>query len=340
MGDVLVARLGRLIAKLPRGVVLAAAVQAAAFACVAVVALDLYAHKRFDGIAGLNIWGYRGAVAHQKEPTEIRVAVVGGSRAFGLGSSSSWTIATVVRQQVMLATDRPGRPVRQVVPLTLAWPGALPDSYVATLEHFSYLAPDYICFFDDLGVGGSALPAERSGLFARTGYWPALPVVLQEKGMLWRFGSVRAGYVRGSSSTSGIVRQLAGTGVQFAGRALSRVDRVVAGQSAPHRADNPERYATDLMQAVDVALAHARGVVVALSPTESPLQSANAAAVVPRLKARAATAKRLRVVDLSDLPLLLEASQRLDDWNYGGDAIAAVANRIAPAVIDLIGDSR
>jgi len=326
--------------KLPRGVVVAAGVQAAAFACVAVVALDLYAHKRFEAVAGLNIWGYRGTVAHQKEPREIRVAVVGGARAFGLGSTSSWTIATVVRQQVMLATDRPGRPVRQVVPLNLAWPGALPDSYAATVEHFSYLRPDYICFYDDLGVGGSALPAERSGLFAHAGYWPALPVVLQEKGMLWRFGSVRAGYVGETSSTSGIVRQVVGTGVQFAGRALSRADRVFARSTVPHRADNPERYATELMQAVDVALAHAAGVVVALSPTESTLQSANATAVMPRLKARAGTAKSLRVIDLSDVPLLLDPSQRLDDWNYGGDAIAAAANRIAPALIDLIRDNR
>ena len=326
--------------KLSRGVAVAAAVQAAAFAVVAVVALDLYAHKRVDTVAGLNIWGYRGAVAYRKAPREIRVAVVGGTRAFGLGSSSSWTIATVVRQQVMLATDRPGRSVRQVVPLTLAWPGALPDSYVATLEHFSYLAPDYICFYDDLGVGGSAMPAERSGLFARTGYWPALPVVLQEKGMLWRFGSVRAGYVGGTSSTSGMLRQVAGTGVQLAGRALSRVDRVIARSPASHRADNPERYATELMEAVDLALAHAQGVVVALSPAELPLQSANAAAVMPRLEARAAIAKNLRVVDLSDTPLLLDASQRVDDWNYGGDAIAAAANRLAPAVIDLIRDNR
>jgi len=323
-----------------RGVTVALAVQAVAFACIAVVALDLYAHKRVEDVAGLNIWGYRGAVAHQKQPREIRVAVVGGTRAFGLGSSSSWTIATVVRQEMMLAIDRPGQPVRQVVPVTLGWPGALPDSYVATLEHFSYLAPDYICFFDDLGVGGSALPAERSGLFARTGYWPALPIVLQEKGMLWRFGSVRAGYGARASSTSGIVRQVAGTGVQFAGRALSRVDHVLARSPVSHRADDPERYATELMQAVDVALSRAKGVVVALSPTESHLQSANAAAVVPRLKARAVTAKSLRVVDLSDEPLLLDPLQRLDDWNYGGDAILAAANRIAPAVIELIRDNR
>src|SRR5207248_5175645 len=90
------------------------------FAGVAIVALDLYAHKKTEMLAGLNMRGYRGPVAHQKQPREIRVAVIGGTRAFGLGMPASWTIATVLRQQVMLVTDQRGGEVRQVVPLTLA----------------------------------------------------------------------------------------------------------------------------------------------------------------------------------------------------------------------------
>ena len=39
----------------------------------------------------------------------FRVVVIGGTRAFGVGMPASWTVATVVRQQVMLAIDRPGR---------------------------------------------------------------------------------------------------------------------------------------------------------------------------------------------------------------------------------------
>jgi hypothetical protein len=238
----------------------------------------------------------------------------------------------------MLATDRPGSEIRQVVPITLAWPGALPDSYARTLDDFAYLKPDYICIYDDLGVGGAPLREERSGLFARTGYWPALPVALQEKGMLWRFGSVRAGYDQqaASASSPGAVRRAAGAGLQFAGDLLSSADRLMARTPVPHRADNPERYATQLMQAVDQALTQARGVVVAVSPVESALQATNASAVLPQLESRAATARQLRIVNLAQEPLLLDTSQRFDDWNYGGDAIAAAAKRIAPAVIDLI----
>jgi hypothetical protein len=335
VGDVPLARVAR-VSK--RGLWIAGAVQALAFSVVGCAALDLYAHKRVQDVAGLNIHGYRGPVANQKQPREIRLAVVGGTRAFGLGSSASWTVATVVRQQVMLATDRPGREIRQVVPITLAWPGALADSYAATLEYFAYLNPDYICIYDDLGVGGAPLRDEQSGLFARAGYWPVLPVALQEKGMAWRFGSVRAGYDRQSvpAASPGPIRRAAGAGLQLAGGLLSSADRLMARTPEVHRADNPERYATQLMQAVDLALTRARGVVVAVSPAESPLQVSNAAAVLPRLEARAATATTLRLVDLARESLLLDKSQRFDEWNYGGAAIEAAAKRIAPAVIDLI----
>lgn len=318
---------------------IACAVQAVAFGAIALVALDLYAHKRIETVAGLNIWGYRGPVAHQKEPREIRLVVVGGSRAFGLGSAASWTVATVVRQQVMLATDRPGREVRQVVPITLAWPGAMPDSYAATLTRFAYLNPDYICIYDDLGVGGAPLREETSGLFARTGYWPALPTAFQEKGMLWRFGSVRAGYDRRAapSAMPGALRRTAGAALQLAGGVLSNADRLVARSPTPHSGDDAARYADEVLQAVDFALTKSRGVVVAISPAESPRQASNASAVLPRLAARAASTRQLRLVNLAEEPLLLDPSQRLDDWNYGGDAIAAAAKKIAPAVIELIG---
>jgi hypothetical protein len=313
-------------------------VQIIALACLTLVALDLYAHKRVDAVAGMNIWGYRGAVAHQKQPREIRLVVIGGARAFGLGMPASWTVATVVRQQVMLAIDRPGGEVRDMVSLTLARPGALPDSYSSTLEHFAYLAPDFICIYDDLGVGGAALPEERSGLFARAGYWPALPIALQEKGMSWQFGSVSAGYVRDNSSatTAGWASRAAGAVVEFAGDTLSAIDRTAARPASPHQADNPERYATELMRAVDLALKMSRGVVVAVSPAEVPRQVANAATLLPRLRDRAAADMRLRLVDLADEPLLRDASQRLDGWNFGGDAIGATAKKIAPALIDLI----
>ena len=44
------------------------------------LALDLYAHHRVETLGGVNVWGYRGAVARHKAPDEIRVALIGGTR--------------------------------------------------------------------------------------------------------------------------------------------------------------------------------------------------------------------------------------------------------------------
>ena len=292
--------------KLSRSVLIAFVAEAAVFAAVALVSLDLYAHKRVENVAGWNIWGYRGPVAHEKQPNEIRFVVIGGTRAFALGMPATWTPATILRQQVMLVTDQRGGRLRPVVSLTLARPGALPGSYAATLAHFGYLRPDYICIYDDLGVGGSPLPAETSGFYARTGYWPILPLVLQEKGM------------------------------KTIGSALGRVDRMMARPIAASGSGDPAHYVNDMLDAVHAALERARGVVVVLSPAEEPFQAANRAALRPRLDEMLARVPTLRVVDLSSEPALRDPSQRLDGWNYGGDAVAVAAKAITPAMLELI----
>jgi hypothetical protein len=92
-----------------------------------------------------------------------------------------------------------------------------------------------------------------------------------------------------------------------------------------------------MLQAVDAALQHARGVVVVVSPAESAAQSANLAALLPHMKRRLAATRQLRFVDLAGVPALTDTSQRLDDWNYGGDGIMAEAVAITPAVLELIG---
>jgi hypothetical protein len=289
----------------------ALAVEAVLLLLVVMAAADLYAHKRTDMVAGRNIWGYRGAVAHQREPGDIRFAVVGGTRAFGPGMPATWTAATVLQQEVMLAIDRPGGVVRHFIALNLAQPSALAGSYASTIEHFAYLRPDGICLYDDLGVGGAPLLEESSGLYARTGYLPALPLVLSEK-------------------KSPILKA--------AGAALGRVDLALA--RPPHVRETDSRaYVAAMLHAIDVASQHARSVVVVLSPAESRLQSVNRAALRPALQSRLAASPRLRLVDLSGIPELVDPQQRLDGWNYGGDATAVAARAIAPAVLELVSTS-
>src|SRR5690242_15873268 len=102
---------------------------------------------------------------------------------------------------------------------------------------------------------------------------------------------------------------------------VARVDRLFADRPGAPRVDDSQRYAADFIRAVDRSVDVARGVVVAFGATESPKQVSNADALMPALERIAAKSPRLRLVSVSDEPLLLDPSERLDGWNYGGDAI-------------------
>jgi hypothetical protein len=320
------------------------AVEILAIASMLMLALDMDAHNRAEMLGGVNIWGYRGPVAHRKQPHEIRVAVVGGTRAFGWGEPAM-ALASEIRRQIMLSTDQPGGTLRPVVVVNLGRLGAGPDSYPSTIQHFSYLQPDYICLYDDLGVPGASTTDFTSGVFDLTGYAPALPLVLREKGMLWRFGDVTRGYVSASSQpgqSTSLLRRAAGWALQTVAGGAGAADRLAArlvrsgDRDAGSRDLDPIAYAGAMMTAVNVAHRHARGVVVVASPSETDEQSRNVRALGLRLDREIGSAPWLRFVDLDAEADLHGDSLRLDGWNYGGAGISLVAKDIAVAVLGLI----
>jgi len=308
-------------------------------AALLTLALDIRAHANVEHLGGVNVWGYRGAVAQQRQPNEIRIVVLGGTRAFGWGEPAS-ALPSYLRYFIMATTDRPGELLRPVVAINLARLGALPDEYPATLSHYAYLHPDYICVYDDLGERGAAFDPHSSGVFMLTGYAPTLPLVLREKGMAWRFGSVDRGYdmARADSAAEGFgLRQAVGLAVEKGGNLLLHIDRAaghaIGGGPAPVDA-SPTAYVAQMMASITAAHAQATGVVLALSPAESDAQVARRRALLAELSTQAAW---LRIVDLGSYPDLRDPAKRIDGWNYGPDAIVRTAELIAPAFLDLIG---
>ncbi len=313
-----------------------AVVQAFALAATLTVALDMYAHKRVEDLGGVNFWGYRGPVAAQRRPNEIRVVVVGGTRAFGWGQPSP-VLASQLRRLVLLTTDRPGSVLKPVTVINLGRPGALPDSYAGTLDHFSYLRPDYICIYDDLGMRGAGPDEGASVVFALTGYAPVLPLVLREKGMAWRRGGVSqgsgdAGQARAVASP---LRRVADSTIEALGAGLGAADRVAARPLA-RRDDRPAPYADAMIAAIEAAHGHAHGVVVAVSPADATEQAENLRALTARLRGTAGSAPWLRFVDLGAEARLRGDALRLDGWNYGGVGTTVVAEQITPALLSLI----
>ena len=298
-------------------------VQLVILAALVAVAADLAAHKRVELLGGLNIRGYRGPVAHQRQPNELRVVFVGGTRAFGWGEPASGTTVAAVRFELSRVLDRPNRPLQPIVAINLGQLGASPDSYVPTLEHFSYLAPDYIVIFDDLGDSGPNRPFDPSGIYMLTGYRPMLPLVLQEKG-------------RVTSS------RLFGAALEYCGDALASLDRGLARVAgARARADigsatlSPDAYASSMMEALAAAHARARGVVVALAPVDTDAQRRDFEALDARLR-QVHDAPWLRVVSLSDESELYDPLLRLDGFSFGASATAVASQAIAPALLQLV----
>ena len=317
-----------------------------AIAGMLTISLDMHAHKRVEMLGGVNIWGYRGPVAHQRQPNEIRVAIIGGTRAFGWGEPAA-ALASEIRRLIMLSTDQPGHTLRPVVVVNLGRLGAGPDSYPSTIEHFSYLQPDYLCLYDDLGVRGASTTDFTSGVFDLTGYAPALPLVLREKGMVWRLGDVNRGYAPAASQpghsisilgrAAGSTLQTVADGARAADLLMARM-RQPANRDAGAHDDDAVGYAGEMMTALNVAHRHARGVMVVASPSDTPEQLRNRRALKLRLDGEIGTARWLRFVDLDEEAALHGDSLRLDGWNYGGAGLSLVAKRIAAAVLSLIAE--
>ena len=309
-------------------------------ALLGVVALDLYAHKKLEQVGGVNMRGYRGPVAHAKGPREVRVVLIGGTRAFGWGMWASAATAPAIYTRMMLVIDRPGTEPPPLVVVNLGQPGAVAADYPLTIRHYADLRPDYICLYDDLGVRDTRPSWRDSGIFALTGYMPVLPLALREKGLSVRFGSVAQGYSAvPTAAVRSPLRRAAGRFLELAGAALMSLDRALAralGNRDAPGAGSFVPYADQLKTAIDVAHQHAKGVVVVVGPAELDEQRRNLS-TLDGVRQTCAASTWCRFVDLGTIPKLRETDLRLDTWNYGGEATWAVAEAITPAVLDLMG---
>ncbi len=140
-----------------------------------VTTLDLYLHRRYDATGGYNIWGYRGPIVGDKKPGERRIAMLGGSVAFGYGVRSDETIPFYLEQELS-RTRTAGGPVNVV---NLGWNSEGAYSFRFTLEDYDYLDPDAVILYsgyNDVQYNNQVF-RRQSAVFRSTGYLPILPVI-------------------------------------------------------------------------------------------------------------------------------------------------------------------
>jgi hypothetical protein len=153
------------------------------------LAADLILHYRAERSAGLNRYGYRGPVAPSKAPGELRVVMLGGSTVFGYGVAWNESIPFVLETRLR---ERINRPIR-VVNLGFNNEGAF--AFLPNLEDFAYLDYDLVVLYE----GYNDLPGDddvnravyrrNSAVYRWTGYYPILPLYLEEKAKMLRHGS-------------------------------------------------------------------------------------------------------------------------------------------------------
>ncbi len=297
-----------------RGVFAALAVETVMLAFLLTIVADQIAHTHVEKLGGVNVWGYRGPVLHQKKANEVRIVVTGGDLAFGWGVAASEAMAPSVRELVSRRVDRPGQPDRRVTGVTAAAQGLAPAAYASWIDRFAYLRPDVICIVvDPIGhvfVQSAFLPARRSRA-SMFGYSPILPLVLQEKGTLVHSSLLR-----------------------LAGNTLAAADAALGVRENRDAAAIVQ--GTDYTSSIDAAVraglrSSTGGVVVVLSPSSDNR----------RVKAEMASsfaAERVRLVDLGDDPRMLAATLRLDGFNFSAAGHSVAAENVAPAVLELIGE--
>jgi hypothetical protein len=155
-----------------RALIAVLAIEIAVAAVAAATIVDLRAHSRGEQARGVNKWGFRGTA--RLRPLGRRVAIVGGSAAYGYGVDAEQSFGGYLKYFLALyAAKQRARPTVDAVNLAAVGDGAA--SYAATLREYAYLRPDAVCIYDGyagLGFTGAGGARGRSGVFRAVGYFP------------------------------------------------------------------------------------------------------------------------------------------------------------------------
>jgi GDSL-like Lipase/Acylhydrolase family len=216
---------------------LGAAALGAILALSALLAVDLYAHHRFERRLLYNVWGFRGPTVGRKQPGEYRIAVLGGSAAYGFGVD--WSESMASRLGERLAAQPP------VTVVDLAYNNQGVYAFVPTLQDYAYLKPDLVVLYESYNdlLGDPSNPTQfvfrhDSGVFRMTGYLPVFPIVAREKASMLLYGDTRALYPLTQHAhtvfTPGLARQTGAKLLQSAAAVGESLERQF-DRAASHR---------------------------------------------------------------------------------------------------------
>ena len=275
----------------------------------ALFVVDLWLHHRFDKMAGLNTWGYRGPAVGRKRPGEIRLVVVGGSTALGYGLD--WSEA--FPHQLEVALNRSAPPERRYSVVNLGYNNEGAYSFRFTLEDFEHLDYDAAVLYEgynDLSppIKNKQVIRRQSLVFRLTGYFPILPFIAAEKAMALRYGDIRAAY-RGDTVVfrPGLVDRTTAAALEGSIAVQKALDRNLGGPPAADPADGSggscgpiwSFYCDSVVAGVDYLRSSGRPAVVVTQPLLNDRHLAQQAELRRLLADRYAGDRDVHHVDLS-----------------------------------------
>ncbi len=330
---------------------------------VLLLAADLILHQRAERSAGLNRYGYRGPVVSAKAPGELRVVVLGGSTVFGYGVS--WDESIPVYLEARLK-EKLHRPVR-VVNLGFNNEGA--HAFVPNLTDFGYLDYDVIVLYEGYNdMHGDAGPNRSvyrhdSAVYRLFGYYPILPLYLDEKAKMLRYGNdLDAAYA--DVSKKGAVVFKPGLAQRTSAAALDAVasmTKALDGQMPqsgvtplPATKEHDSQlgcthpfvtYCESVAAGVRYGLSRGKGVVVASQPRSpgektKPVHERQQEMLGSMIARVFGGEPRVVWADFSQLLDLTNIDVTFDGMHLKPNANAAIAAALAEPVMKAAGDTR
>jgi len=303
----------------------------------ALLLLDLWVHRKFDQVAGVNIWGYRGPTVGRKVGDEYRIVVLGASTVFGYGVV--WSDAFPAQlERKLRATSSTARPF-SVVNLGYNNEGAY--SFRFTLRDYAYLQPDlailYAGYSEIYGLNTNIYRRE-SFVFRLTGYYPLLPLVAREKIMALRYGGdLEAAY---RAKNAGAVPIVFRPNVA-ASSAVAAPEAAGAGGTTSQTGDpkDLERstalYHDVMTNAVAVALEQGTSVLVVGQPYDGEGNARQQQKLQQALVDRFGQSPSVRYVDLSHAMDMHDASLTFDRMHLTTAGNGRVADSLLQPALDM-----
>jgi hypothetical protein len=274
----------------------------------------------------------------------MRVAVLGGSTAFGYGTRPDEAFPAYLEQQ--LASRRRHANEGPVTVVNLAFNGQGAHSFRSTLDDYAYLAADVVILYegynDLMPEPNTAAFRHDSAVFRLTGYLPIMPMALHEKAEGFLHGAVtkRDGNRDSTVFSPGLANRVTGHALEQAGvvaasleRQLARLQPTAASTDGTTTTACPSRwafYCSAVDDAIETALARQQRVIVVTQPYISAIHREQQTALAGELLRRYPNDSRVKYVNLGD-----EIDLKDPDYCYDGMHLLAIGNqRIATRLVD------